>query len=133
MAGEITVFEIPEQEITSNKSQKELEFEQIGQKTKIKKSHVESFYEMSEFNESQQKPKSTLVSIMLKWLLQYCMPIITDREEKYSISLQNETSMYGINNGKFVMIPSAHQFNIIGIKIPILFSIFSVSSLKLLF
>ncbi len=121
MSEEITVFDIPDQETIINKSQKQLEYESMEQKTKINKHHINVLYEMDEYIEHQQKPKSTLISIMLKWLLQYCMPITTKEEPKYFIALQNETQLYGIEDGKYISIPSGIQFKVIGIILPNLF------------
>ena len=118
---EITVFEIPDQEIIVNKSQKQLVYENLELKTKIDKHHVRAFYEMDEYLEKQQKPKSTLISIMLKWITQYCMPVTTKTEPKYSISLQNDTQIYGFEDGKYVAIPTGVQFKVVGLKLPALF------------
>jgi hypothetical protein len=123
MLEEITVFEIPEEEVTVNKSQKQLEYEELEKKSKLNKHHFSTLYEMEELVEKKQRPKSSLISIMLKWVLQFCMPILPtdDKSEEYSISLQNETYIYGIRNNKYISIPSGQQYKIIGIRLPPIF------------
>lgn len=123
MTSEIVIFDIPEQDVVVNKSQKQLEFEAIEFLGKIDKHHVGSFYEMDERAEKSHLPTSTLPSIMLKYIIQYCPPVILDAPDpkKYSISLQTETAIYGIRNDKYAAIPSNVQFNVVGLKIPNIF------------
>ncbi len=123
MSSEITVFEVPESEIIVNKSQKQLEYEEVQKQTKIDGSHIDSMYEMDEELSASLRPKSTMPSIMLKYIIQYCMPIVAVRleEKQYSISLQTEDRIIAELDGKLIAIPADQQFKIIGIKIPTVF------------
>ena len=118
--NEIIVFEIPEKELSINKTQKQLEYDEIKSSELLNNHHIETLYEMDEYNESKQKPKSTIISILLKWILQYCIPIIT-KEDRYAISLQMDNKTYAVHNDKLILIPADVQFKVIGIKIPELF------------
>ncbi len=122
MSAEITIFEVPEQEFIINKTQKQLEYEELERSIGIDKDHIWSMYEMDEINSSSQRPASTLPSIMLKYTIQYCMPILDPTgESKYSISLQNDDRMLAIYKDRLVSIPSNEQFKVVGVKVPSLF------------
>jgi hypothetical protein len=118
--NEIVIFDIPETEISTSKTQKQLDYEDIKSAELLNNLHIDTLYEMDEYIENKKKPKSTIISILLKWVLQYCVPIIT-KEERYSISLQNEQKIYAMHNNKIILIPADVQFKVIGIKIPELF------------
>jgi hypothetical protein len=119
--NEITVFDIKEEAIVLNKSQKQLEYEELEATAAIDKHHYRTLLELDEFLERKEKPSSNITSILLKWILRYCMPITTTEPKQFSIALQNETVLYGIVDGKNAAIPTGVQFHAIGIKIPALF------------
>jgi hypothetical protein len=118
--NEITIFDIPETEVVINKTQKQLEYEDIKTAELLSINHVDTLYEMDEYYENNKKPKSTIISILLKWILKYCVPIIT-KEDRYAISVQTEQKTYAFHDNKLIIIPSNVQFKVIGIKIPELF------------
>ena len=121
MSTEITIFEVPEQEQTLNKSQKQLEYEELEKATDVDKEHIWSMYDMEEVANTKQHPNSTLPSIMLKYVIQYCMPIIATEDSKYFVSLQNEDRILVMVNDTIQAIPADEQFKVIGITIPSLF------------
>ena len=121
MSTEITIFDVPEQEVVLNKSQKQLEYEELEKATNVDKEHIWSMYEMEENTNAKQRPNSSLPSIMLKYVIQYCMPIVGTADSKYTISLQNEDRILAMSNNKIISIPADEQFKVIGIKIPSLF------------
>lgn len=120
---EITIFEVPEPEPTTNKSQKQLGYEELEKHTGIDKIHVASMYEMDELQSASQRPSSTLPSIMIKYLIQYCMPVVIREplDKQYFITLQAEDRLIAGMDKSLVAIPSNQQFKIIGIKIPSVF------------
>jgi hypothetical protein len=121
MTTEIIIFEIPEKKVLTNKSQKELEYEDLERASKLSSYHFKSFYEIDLLNEKMQPPKSNIVSILCKYIIQYSIPVITtDTTTKFYITLQNEKSIYVYNAvlDKYYIIPSNTQFKIIGVKIP---------------
>lgn len=123
MSTEITIFDVPEQEQTVNKSQKQLEYEELEKQTGIDKIHIASMYEMDELQSISQRPSSTLPSIMLKYIIQYCMPIIIrePQDKQYYVTLQAEDRIIAGLGSSLSAIPSNQQFKIIGIKIPSVF------------
>lgn len=123
MSTKITIFDVPEQEQTVNKSQKQLEYEELEKQTGIDKIHIASMYEMDELQSISQRPSSTLPSIMLKYIIQYCMPIIIrdPQDKQYYVTLQAEDRIIAGLGSSLLAIPSNQQFKIIGIKIPSVF------------
>lgn len=123
MSTEITIFDVPELEQTVNKSQKQLEYEELEKQTGIDKIHIMSMYEMDELQSTSQRPSGTLPSIMLKYIIQYCMPIIIrePQDKQFHITLQAEDRIIAGLGSSLLAIPSNQQFKIIGIKIPSVF------------
>lgn len=122
MSLEITIFDVPEQELVINKTQKQLDYEELIKQTGIDQTHIWSMYEMSELESVSQRPRSTLPSIMLKYIIQYCMPILAKPDNnRYTVSLQNEDRIFAVLNDKLTAVPANDQFKVIGIKIPSLF------------
>jgi hypothetical protein len=122
MATSITVFDIVEDEVVLNKSQKQLEYEDLGASAKIASHHFSTLLEIDEYLEQKEKPKSNISSILLKYVLQYCAPIVTTSVDgKFSISLQHEQPTMCVLDGKNAIIPADKQFHVVGIKIPNIF------------
>jgi hypothetical protein len=122
MAAEITIFEVKEEDVPLNKSQKQLFYEELELQAKISKHHFSTLLEMEAYLDTKQKPKGNILSIALKWMLRYCMPITTTNvESKYVVSLQNSFPIASILDGKNAMIASGMQFHVTGIKIPNVF------------
>lgn len=126
--AEITVFDVAEETIVLNKSQKQLEYEDLEAKGVLPIHHYKTLFELDEYLERKSMPSSNILSILLKWILQYCMPIISDKSDasdptkkSYNIPLQLETVIYGILNNKHIAIPAGEQFHTIGLKIPAVF------------
>ncbi len=119
---EITIFDVPEQESVVNKTQKQLDYEELIKQTGVDADHIWSMYDMDELNNISQRPRSTLPSIMLKYVIQYCMPILAKSDaSNYTVSLQNEDRIFVVDGDKVSAIPANEQFKVIGIKIPSLF------------
>ena len=137
--AEITVFEVTEESVTLNKSQKQLEYEDLESKAMLPVHHYKTLFELDEFLERKIKPSSDVLSIMLKWILQYCIPLIAKKEATsisannptsksansnssiYGIPLQSENVTYGVCDNKYCAIPAGEQFQVVGIKIPAVF------------
>ncbi len=122
METEITIFDIGEKDIPTNKSQKELEYENLQKNSKLPSHHFASFFELETIEEKIQKPKTNIPSVICKYILQYCMPIIT-KEDIFHISLQTETFILGYNatSNSFTVIPANEQFRVVGIRLPTIF------------
>ncbi len=119
---EITIFDVPDQEPVTNKTQKQLDYEELIKQTGVDADHIWSMYEMDELSNVSQRPRSTLPSIMLKYVIQYCMPILSKSDTSgYTVSLQNEDRLFVVNGDKVSAIPANEQFKVTGIKIPSLF------------
>ena len=124
---EITIFDIPEKEVLSKKSKRELDYEDAQRFEEAKKSsnipsyHFNNFYEIDLYIEKIKIPDSNIISILCKWVIQYCIPLIDDN--KGDIVVQNELPIYAfdISTKTFHRIPANKSFNIIGIKIPLMF------------
>ena len=69
MTTEITIFDIPEQDQIVNKSQKQLEFEELELSSGLSSVDVWSMYEMDILAMTEQIPVSSLPSVMLNYLL----------------------------------------------------------------
>jgi hypothetical protein len=123
MSTEITIFEIPEKEISTSKSQKEMEYDDLRRASKLPSYHFDSFYDIELRNEMNSVPKSNIVSILCKYVIKYCMPITKSHDVKYDIVLQNEyiTKLLDVSTGKYQAVPSNIQFNVVGLRIPMVF------------
>ena len=116
---EIVIFDIPEQDLLISKSQKQLQYEELGKHANIDTNYIEILIEIDE--SYYDKPTGNLPSILLKYLIQYCTPIITNDNNIYSITLQTEYPILTILDNNKINIPSNTQFKIIGIEIPYIF------------
>lgn len=121
MSEEIIIFDIPEDEIIPNKSQRQLEFENLEKNSKLPKHHFKSFYEMEELTTKKMRPTSSVTSVILQWVLRFCMPIIITSDDKFSISVQLDYPIIAIVDDVRTSIPSNTQFKVIGIMIPSIF------------
>jgi len=122
METEITIFEIKEKDVSVNKSQRELDYENLQKNSKITAQHFTSFYELELFNEQRNPPKTNIASVLCKYVIQYCTPVISSAPG-FHISLQNEspTHVYSNESNTFHVVPTNEQFHIIGIKLPTIF------------
>jgi hypothetical protein len=131
MATTINIFDVIEEEVVLNKSQKQLQYEDLEKNAVIDKHHFNTLLELDDYAEKKVVPISNIISILLKWILQYCIPILdgniltnpTNKDSTYSIVLQNELPILGISNiyNKNIMIPSGQQFHVVGLKLPEVF------------
>jgi hypothetical protein len=79
---EITIFDVPETEIAITKTQKQLEYEELIKITRLDPTYILSMYQMDESANLLKRPSTTLPSIMLKYIIQYCMPILLPDESE---------------------------------------------------
>jgi hypothetical protein len=123
MSAEITIFEIPEVETSTNKSQKEIEYDDLKKASNLPDYHFDSFYEMDLQSEEDLAPTSNIVSILCKYVIQYCLPVVLEDKSKYHITLQDErvVQVLNANSGKYIVIPKNTQFRLSGVRIPIIF------------
>lgn len=123
MTTEITIFDIPEQEIVINKSQKEIEYDNLKRLSKLPSYHFDSFYDIELREEKHDIPQSNIVSILCKYVIKYCQPVMNSDDNGFKITLQNEriTKIYDLSTNLYYSIPSNEQFNIVGIQLPYIF------------
>lgn len=115
----ITIFDVPEKEITITKSQKELEYEQLQKSSKLPAYHFANFYDIDIQNEKDAVPESNIPSVLCKYLLEYCIPIITEDTKKYSLTLQIDHPLIAQKEDKtYKMIPANQQFQTISLIFP---------------
>lgn len=77
----IKIFDVPEEENIDtfvNKSQREIEYEELKKTTKLDKYHFDNYYQFEILQDKLQEPDSNIISINLLYTLQYCYPIVTD-------------------------------------------------------
>lgn len=79
MTSQIIIFKPPEDiQIKTNKTERQILYEQFAQNASIPSYHFNTFMEMVETDEISRNPQSTLPSILIKYILQFCTPIIRD-------------------------------------------------------
>lgn len=125
MAMEITIFDIPDKESVSNKSQKELEYEALEKASKLDGYHFQNFYRLSILEESEQIPNSNISAVLCKYVVQFTQPIITRSGDtkRYNIIIQDEheTLAYDIDTRMYFSVPAHEQYKIVGIRLPRVF------------
>ena len=121
----ITIFEIPEEEVSVSKSQKELDYEQLQKDSKFPGYHFINFYELEQLAEHDVKPNSNIPSILCKYVLDWITPIIINPfdkikdTKKYSLSIQLDHPIITVyDNLKQTTIPANQQFTVIGLMFP---------------
>lgn len=98
---EITIFDIAEDEAPQTKSQKQMFYEELEKLGLIPRVHYKLLYELENDLTQNDLPASSITSILLKWLLRYCVPIITNsnivsNEELYGITLQYDDTLIAV-------------------------------------
>ena len=79
MLSEIIVFQPPEQkEIYITKSERELLYEDLEKYSPLDSHHFNAFYDMETEEINSNVIDSTIVSIMFKYVVKYCFPIIRE-------------------------------------------------------
>jgi hypothetical protein len=116
MSNEITVFDVIEEEVPLTKTERQLYYEQLAKEQLLDVHHYETLYEIEELAELKEIPVTNIPSILLKYVLKYCIPILANDE--FSITLQNDFPIYGLLDGKAIHIASNQQFKVSGIKLP---------------
>jgi hypothetical protein len=114
----ITIFDVPEKEITITKSQKELEYEQLQKSSKLPAYHFANFYDIDIQNEKDAVPLSNIPSVLCKYLLDYCIPVLTTDPKKYSLTLQVEHPLIAQLDNAYKMIPANQQFQTVSLLFP---------------
>jgi len=117
---EISIFDVPERENTINQSQKQLEYNDLSKQSKLSKYHFDTFYEMDIYNEESSVPESNITSILCKFVIHYCTPIIT-KFNKFGVVLQNEHPTTVLDNDVYLSIPPNTQFEVTGLELPDVF------------
>jgi hypothetical protein len=107
----IIVFQPSEVEESSNKTDKEIMYEKIMKSSSLQQHHFPSFFEMSEIDE--KKLTSNMPSMLLKYILPNCIPILKDTQN-FSISIQESRPVMCFKNG-LVFIPSNTKFDVVGV------------------
>lgn len=110
---EITVFDVPDKDIIVSKSQKQKLYEDLEKENVFSKLYVWTLFHLDEYNESQTIPISSINSILIKYILKYCTPIISDD----GISVEFDTDLLAIQNGKPINIPAGKQFKVKSIRV----------------
>jgi hypothetical protein len=142
---EIVIFQPNKvDEITINKTEREILYDRFERNASIPAHHFQSFFEMETRELESESIKSSMPSILIKKILPYCIPIIRkipeftvkkslvdifkkktttyDTDKSYSISLQINYPIECIVDGnqyiKSHIVPTYDTFNVIGIKVP---------------
>ena len=122
MSDGVAIFINLEDESVETGNVKQSEFDELIKGTNIDRDDLLSIFHMNEAAISSQRPNTTLPSIMLKYVIGYCIAIIADEKyEGYAVSLQTDQVLHGIKNDKLASIPANTQFKVVGVKIPSLF------------
>ena len=120
MISEITIFDVIENEpIQVTKSQKELEYEEFARVSKIDKHHVRNLFEMEIKEEENKRPETNISSILCKWLIRYCDPLLYENAA-FGIFVSNEviTECIDLVGNKYIGIAANQQIKIVGLKLP---------------
>jgi hypothetical protein len=116
MSNEITIFDITEEALPLTKTERQLRYEELAKSNVIDLHHYETLYEIEELAELKEIPVTNIPSILLKYVLKYCIPILA--KEEFSITLQNDIPIYGLLDDNPVQIATNQQFKVSGIKVP---------------
>ena len=82
MTSQIVVFKpSEEQQIKSNKTERQILYEQFERNASIPVHHFQTFMEMEEFDEENREISTNVPSILIKNVLKYCTPIIYDIQD----------------------------------------------------
>ncbi len=82
----IKIFDVvEEEEVTSNKTQKEIQYEEIKKSSIVESYHFDNYYEMDVKEELLAKPKTNIISINCLYVLQYCHPILDAEQNTLDI------------------------------------------------
>ena len=141
MTSEIIVFQPPEQkEVSLTKSERELLYEDLEKYSPLDSHHFKAFYDMETEEIESNIIDSTIVSIMFKYVVQYCAPIIReipklnlrikrrnmrkvvekeDKSKDYYFTMQFSHKTKGFTkSGVPVSLAPDIYYQIIGIKMP---------------
>jgi hypothetical protein len=141
MTSEIIIFQPPEEkDIFLSKSERELLYEDLEKYSPLNSHHFNAFYDMETAEIESNIIDSTIVSIMFKYVANYCYPIIReipklnlrvnkrnfkkvaeieDKSRDYYFMMQFSQKTNGFTKLGFrvVLTPNVH-YQVIGIKIP---------------
>ena len=116
METEILIFDIPEVEPIINKSQKEIEYDQLRKDSIISKWHFDLFYDMEVMIDIDRLPDSNISSVISKWLLRYFTPIVTLTDVTNFVLVQSDISIIAICDDNYVVIGKDTSMKLIGFK-----------------
>jgi hypothetical protein len=141
MTSEIIVFQPPEQkEVSLTKSERELLYEDLEKYSPLDSHHFRAFYDMETEDIDSHIVESTIVSIMFKYITDYCFPIIQEIpkldlrvkrritrknlekeyiEKNFSFTMQFPKKIKGFtkDGDRVILVPNKY-YKIIGVKIP---------------
>lgn len=113
---EITIFDVPDIEISTTKTQREIEYDQIKKISKIEPIYFDHFNYMED--ETQERIKNNILSMMCVEILKYYIPIISQNlsKKEFSIPIQYERSLVCLDKDKHIFVNKAQKelINIIG-------------------
>jgi hypothetical protein len=141
MSSEIIVFQQPEQKkVSLTKSERELLYEDLEKYSQIDSHHFDAFYNMETEDIESSIIDSTIVSIMFKYIVKHCAPIILEipklnlrikrRNIRKNIEKKSEIKDYYFTmqfshktkgftkSGVSVSLAPNIYYKIIGIKVP---------------
>ena len=82
---DIVIFQPPEKKETiSNKTERQLHYEDLSKTSKIEPYHFRSFYKMEQDSIKNTIPSSNINSVLLKFLLNFVDPIGSHDDKLYS-------------------------------------------------
>ena len=118
--NQLLIFDIPKQDVLiTNENQKILEYEKREKNSLIDGFHFKSFYEMEEYEIQMNLPDTNVLSLLLKYCINYVNPIINQDidksnkenkvksnilqlEEQYHITLQHEEPILCYINNTYI-------------------------------
>jgi len=117
---EIQILDVPEETSVETKSEKTIHYEKLTHDMPDIAPHLWNLYDMEMSKET--RVVTTLPSIMLKYVMKYCVCIIPDKlYSGYSLVVQDERDVIVSSNDKLICIPANTQITVCGIKIPSVF------------
>jgi len=119
---ELVIIDVEEEPQIQTLTKKQQEYELLKKSNIMAPAYLDSMYDAEIHIEELEPPKSSLLSIVIKHLIQYCIPICTTNREKYHIAIQSDFVTYAKYDNEIRAIAQKDTFYVIGISVPFQFS-----------
>lgn len=123
---EISIF-VDEQEVPLDRSQKELQYEELKKAGPHGAAYYELLFDLDEQIEKDKLPNTNMPEILAKWLMSYTIPVITTivteklkKKEMFGLPIESEYSTRCLILGtkQIVYMAKGDQFQLHGILVP---------------